>query len=285
MFTFQELIFNLSKYWSNLGSYVMYSLDIEIGAATFHPITFFNCLKGKDLFFYYIQLCRRPNDSFYGKSSNKLQQYYQFQVIIKPFLGNVQKLYLNSLKYLGINLCINELRFIENNWKNPTLGAYGLGWEIWLNGMEISQFTYFQKIAGFNCIPVIVEITYGLERIALYLQNKDNIYDLIWDKNKNGIIYYKDIFLKNEIEKSIYNLKFSDVNFLIYSINNYESEIIRLLSLDNPLIIISYEFAIKIVYYFNLLDARNYFSNIERQRFILRIRKLFFKIANIYLNL
>ncbi len=284
MITFKKLIFKLYKYWSNLGSCIIQPIDIEVGAATFHPMTFFNCLNNKKIFYSYIQLCRRPNDSRYGYNSNKLQQYYQFQVINKPSLINIKKLYIESLKYLNINLNISELRFIEDNWENPTLGAYGIGWEIWLNGMEISQFTYFKKMGGFNCISIPCEITYGLERISLYLQNVNNISNLIWDVNVFGKIKYIDI-LNSEVDKSYYVFDKSNINFLILCMNNYKNESLRLINLKKPLIKVSYEFAIKMVYYFNLLDAKNYFSKIERQDNILCIRNIFNKIANLYLNL
>ncbi len=285
MYTFQKLISNLVKYWSSLGSCHIQSLDLEVGAGTFHPITFFNALKGDFSFYSYVQLCRRPLDSRYGNNFYRLQQYYQFQVIIKPTLCNMQDIYLNSLKYIGIDLSKCDIRFVEDNWENPSLGIYGVGWEVWLNGLEITQFTYFQNISGFNCEPVLGEITYGLERLCLYLQNVCSIYDLVWSKNIYGIVKYKDIFLNSEYEKSFYNLNKSDINFLMNCFINYESEALRLISYKKPLIISSYEFIVKMVHYFNLLDAKNYFSNIERQKYILRIRNLFHKVAKIYINL
>ncbi len=284
MITFKKLIFKLYKYWSKLGSCIIQPIDIEVGAATFHPITFFSCLSNNKIFYNYIQLCRRPNDGRYGNNFNKLQQYYQFQVISKPSLLNIQNLYIKSLKYLNINLNISELRFIEDNWENPTLGAYGTGWEVWLNGMEISQFTYFQKMGGFNCIPILCEITYGLERISLYLQDVNHINKLIWDINIYGKLKYIDI-LYDEIDKSNYIFNNSNIDFLFSCMNNYKNESLRLINLNKPLIKVSYEFAIKMVYYFNLLDAKNYFSKIERQNNILCIREIFNKIAKLYLNL
>ncbi len=284
MVTFKKLIFRLYKYWSNLGSCIIQPLDIEVGAATFHPVTFFNCLNNNKIFYSYVQLCRRPNDGRYGNNFSKLQQYYQFQVISKPSLLNIQDLYIKSLKYLNIDLNISELRFIEDNWENPTLGAYGTGWEVWLNGIEISQFTYFQKMGGFNCIPILCEITYGLERISLHLQDVNHINKLIWDISIFGKLKYIDI-LYDEIDKSNYIFNNSDINFLLSCMNNYKNESLRLINLNKPLIKVSYEFAIKMVYYFNLLDAKNYFSKIERQNNILCIRKIFNKIANLYLNL
>ncbi len=283
MFTIQKLIFKLNEYWSNLGCSIIQSLDIEVGAATFHPITFFNSLNKNWIFCAYLQLCRRPMDGKYKIIYHKLKQYYQYQVIVKPTLDNIQDLYLNSLKYLCIDLLSCDLRFIDDNWENPTLGAYGIGWEVLLNGMEITQFTYFQNIAGFNCKPVLGEITYGLERLALYLQNIKNICDLIWDKNKYGYLKYKDIFINNEENIFVDNFSVYDVDFIITCINKYEYEIFKLLSFDNPLIFLSYKLGLKIVYYFNILDSLNYFSNIERQNFILKIRNIFYKIATIYL--
>ncbi len=284
MFTFQKVVSLLFKFWSNLGSSIIQPFDIEIGAATFHPITFFNSINKNNIFFCYLQLCRRPSDSKYGKIFNKFQQYYQFQVIKKPFNNNLQNIYIDSLKFLGIDLRINDISFIDDNWENPTLGAYGIGWEVWLNGIEITQFTYFKQMAGFECIPSVVEITYGLERILMHLQNVYNIKDLIWDNNIFGVIKYNDVVFFNEIEKSFYNLCYSDTKFLINSIINYENQCLKLISFKKPLIISSYEFAIKIVNYFNLLDAREYFSYLERQSFILRIRNLFNNIAKIYLK-
>ncbi len=282
MLTFQNLILKLKEYWSNLGSCIIQPLDLEIGAGTFHPITFFNALKNDHVFFSYVQLCRRPLDGRYLNSLYRLQQYYQFQVIIKPTLSNMQNLYLDSLKYIGIDLLKCDLRFMEDNWENPTLGVYGVGWEVWLNGVEITQFTYFQNISGFDCDPVLVEITYGLERLSLYLQNITNIYDLVWQKGFYGDIKYRDIFFNSEKEKSLYNFSKSNTSFLLNCFVNYECEALRLISFKKPLILSSYEFVIKMVHFFNLLDAKNYFSNIERQNFILRIRNLFNKIAKIY---
>ncbi len=255
-------------------------IDIEIGAATFHPITFFSSIEKNDVFYSYIQLCRRPVDSKFGNFlSNKLSQYYQFQIIIKPYINNIQDLYINSLKYLGVNFNNCEIKFIEDNWENPTLGAYGYGWEIWLNGIEITQFTYFQKMADINCIPIIVEITYGLERLCLYLQNSNSILNLIWSNNNKKIIKYKDIIRNNEFNKSIYNFYESNINFLLNCMNNYIDESLRLLNIKIPLLIVSYEYALKVVNIFNILDSKDYFSAFERKKYILKIRNLFCNIA------
>ncbi len=255
-------------------------IDIEIGAATFHPITFFSSIEKYDVFFSYIQLCRRPIDSKFGNFlSNKLSQYYQFQVIIKPSILEIQELYINSLKYLGINLNNCELKFIEDNWENPTLGAYGYGWEIWLDGIEITQFTYFQKMANIDCIPVIVEITYGLERLCLYLQNINSILNIIWSKINNKVIKYKNIIRNSEFSKSIYNFYESNIDFLVDCMNNYMNESLNLLNIKVPLLIVSYEYALKVVNIFNILDSKEYFSLFERKKYIFKIRNLFCKIA------
>ncbi len=283
MITFQKLIFKLYKYWSSLDCTIIQPYDIEIGAATFHPITFFNSLNKKNIFFAYVQLCRRPIDSNFGTYlSMKLQQYYQFQVILRSSLKNIRKLYIDSLKYLNINLNKNELKFIEDNWENSTLGAYGVGWEVWLNGIEITQFTYFQQMAGFNCNPVIVEITYGLERLSLLLQNVTSIYNLFWNKNikYNEVVNIKDI----NILRSIFNYyKYNNI-FLFNCMNNYKKESLRLINLKNPLLMIAYDYALKVVHYFNLLNSSNYFSSIEKKKNILSIRNLFCEIANIYIK-
>ncbi len=263
----------------------MTPLDIEIGAGTFHPITFFNAIQGNTrIFISYIQWCKRPTDSRFHLNYYKLPQYYQYQVIIKPSVTNMQMLYLNSLKYLGIKLDLCEIRFIEDNWENPTLGAYGSGWEIRLNGMEITQFTYFQQMAGVPCVPVMGEITYGIERLALYLQDKNNIFDLIWDRNLNGYITYKKLFFQYNKENSDYNLQYANTKCLLKILLVYEKESLRLLKLLVPLPLVAYDYALKTVHYFNILDARNFFSDLYKQNFMLRIRKLFLKIAVVYLK-
>ncbi len=284
MMTFQKLILSLDKYWRNLGCTIVQPINLEIGAGTFHPITFFNVLKDNNAFFSYVQLCNRPNDSRYGLNINKLQQYYQFQVIVKPAVNNIQDLYIDSLKYLGIDLSICELRFVEDNWENPTLGAYGVGWEVLLNGIEITQFTYFQQMGGIKCQITSSEITYGLERLSLFLQNKNKIFDLIWNVNNLVTISYGDLFLKNEQQKSIYNLDLFDIKFIYFSFKSYKKECLRLLSKDKNLFIISYNLAIKVVSYFNLLDSRGCLSEFERQRLIIKIKSLFNKIALSYIN-
>lgn len=273
-FTFQKIIFLLQQYWSNNGCHIYQPIDIEVGAGTSHPITCLKALGKTPISATYVQPSRRPNDGRYGSKTNRLQHYYQLQVIIKPSPKNFQNLYIDSLKYLNINLNNNDLRFIEDNWENPTLGACGVGWEVWLNGMEISQFTYFQQVGGIECIPITGEITYGLERLAMYIQNVNNIYDIIWDDNKFNKIMYGEIFKQNEFEHSIYNFEYSNIDFLLNIFNTYEKEINRLLKKQIFLIYPIYEQILKIIHIFNLLDARNIISVTERQNYILRIRNL-----------
>lgn len=281
--TFQELIFKLQVFWKKLGYTIIQPLDIEVGAATSHPITYLKTLNSKNISVAYVQGCRRPSDGRYANNSNRLQHYYQFQVITKPSSNKLQELYLKSLESLGLNLKENDIQFIEDNWESPSLGAWGVGWEIRLNGMEITQFTYFQQIGGFNCKPTISEISYGLERIAMQIQNVENIYDIIWSENKKTKITYGDLFYQNEIEQSSYNFKYSNTNILLKQFNEYEKEIIYLLSLKKPLSLVAYEKALKAIHIFNLLEAKKVISFTERQNYILRINKLTKKIAKIFL--
>lgn len=280
--TVQGLIQTLIKYWENYGCIIMQPLDIEVGAATSHPITFFRAIGSEAIAAAYVQVSRRPSDSRYAQNPNRLQQYYQFQVIIKPSPHNMLCLYLNSLKAVGICCAENDIRFIEDNWENPTLGAYGLGWEVWLNGIEITQCTYFQKIGGLECYPVTGEITYGLERLSLFLQNKDNIYDIIWSDTSINKTTYKDLFYKNELEQSIYNCEYIDINFLFTIFNHYENEISFLLNLKRPLPFPAYERILKLIHIFNLLEAKKAISVTERKNYILRIQKLSHMTAKIY---
>lgn len=280
--TLRGLIQTLEYYWESYGCTIIQPLDLEVGAGTSHPITFFKAIGPEPVTAAYTQASRRPLDSRYAENPNRLQQYYQFQVIIKPSPNNILDLYLNSLKEIGINCAENDIRFIEDNWENPTLGAYGLGWEIWLNGMEITQFTYFQKIGGLECSPITGEITYGIERIGLFIQNINNIYDLIWSKNINTNITYGDLYYQNELEQSIYNCKYANVNFLFIMFNQYESETDYLLCLNKPLPIPAYERVLKLIHIFNLLNSRKAISITERKNYILRIQKLSQKIAETY---
>lgn len=287
MLTFQQIILNLQNYWASNGCALLQPCDTEVGAGTSHTATFLRAIGPEPWNVSYIQPSRRPKDSRYGKNSNRIQHYYQYQVILKPAPENIIDLYLNSLISLGLNLQKNDIRFVEDNWKNPTLGAWGVGWEIWLNGMEITQLTYFQQIGGLNCHPILGEITYGIERLAVHLQGVKNVFDLIWVKNirnnygkKNTHLTYNDIFYQNELEQSSYNFEYSNTKFLLLTFNNYESETKRLLKL--LLILPSYEMLLKATHTFNLLDARGIISVTERTSYIKRIRTLSCKIAKIY---
>ncbi|ACL29956.1 glycine--tRNA ligase subunit alpha [Buchnera aphidicola str. APS (Acyrthosiphon pisum)] len=282
---FHKLITILQEYWLQQGCTIFQPLDLPIGAGTFHNITFLGTIGPEPINAAYIQSCRRPSDGRYGENPNRLQHYYQFQVIIKPPPNNIQNIYLNSLYLLNIDEKIHDIRFVEDNWENPTLGAWGIGWEVWLNGMEITQFTYFQQVGGLECKPVSVEITYGLERIAMHMQNKSNVYDLIWNEYNHKKITYGDIFQQNEREQSQYNFQYSDVNFLFDCFKKYELEAKKLINLKEPLLLVSYEKILQANHIFNLLDARKSLSSNERQSYILRIRKLTSQVAIKYLNL
>ena len=276
MLTFQEIISNLQNYWSKKGCLVMQPYDMEMGAATFNPFTTLKAL-GKDPWnAVFTQPCRRPSDGRYGENPNRLQHYYQLQVIMKPSPTNSQELYLKSLKEIKIDPDENDIKFIEDDWESPTLGAAGLGWEVQCNGMEISQFTYFQQVGGIECKPVSLEITYGLERLATYVQNIDNIYDIKWDKNGTT---YGDIFLRNEKEQSDYNFNHASSDYLFSSFNDYEKTTKNLI--DKKLIIPAYEQCIKASHCFNLLDSRGLISAKERQAFILRIRTLVYNCCSL----
>ena len=276
MLTFQEIISNLQNYWSKKGCLVMQPYDMEMGAATFNPFTTLKAL-GKDPWnAVFTQPCRRPSDGRYGENPNRLQHYYQLQVIMKPSPTNSQELYLKSLKEIKIDPDENDIKFIEDDWESPTLGAAGLGWEVQCNGMEISQFTYFQQVGGIECKPVSLEITYGLERLATYVQNIDNIYDIKWDKNGTT---YGDIFLRNEKEQSDYNFNHASSDYLFSSFNDYEKTTKSLI--DKKLVIPAYEQCVKASHCFNLLDSRGLISATERQAFILRIRTLVYNCCSL----
>lgn len=270
--TFQELISRLQDYWAQQGCVVMQPLDMEVGAGTFHPATFLRSIGPEVWNSAYVQPSRRPTDGRYGENPNRLQHYYQFQVVMKPSPADFQDLYLGSLEYLGIDLNTHDVRFVEDNWESPTLGAWGLGWEVWLNGMEVTQFTYFQQVGGLECYPVTGEITYGIERIAMYLQGVDSIYDLVWSRGSNGIVTYGDVFLQNERELSAYNFEHSDAEFLFKAFDQYEADANRLVDAQLPLP--AYEMVMKASHTLNLLDARKAISVTERQRFILRVRSI-----------
>jgi len=278
--TFQGLILQLQEYWSRQGCVIVQPLDIEVGAGTFHPMTFLRSIGPEPMSSAYVQPCRRPTDGRYGENPNRLQHYYQFQVMLKPSPKNIQELYLNSLKELGIDPLVHDIRFVEDNWESPTLGAWGLGWEIWLNGMEISQFTYFQQVGGLECTPVTGEITYGLERLAMYIQNVDSIYDLVWTDGPLGTVYYRDIFHQNEVEQSTYNFEHADVDALFKQFDQCEKDSQKLIEANLPLP--AYEQVMKASHAFNLLDARHAISVTERQRYILRVRTLSKAVAEAY---
>jgi glycyl-tRNA synthetase alpha chain len=279
--SFQDTIFTLQTYWANIGCTIIQPIDKPVGAATSHNATFLKSIGPEPWFAAYIQPCRRPKDGRYGESPNRLQHYYQFQVALKPSPENIQELYLNSLKAIGVDLNVHDVRFVEDNWENPTLGAWGLGWEVWLDGMEISQFTYFQQVGGLDCKPVLGEITYGLERLSMYLQNVDNLYDLVWTQTIDGnTITYGDVFHQNEVEQSKYNFEYSNVKILLEQFNNFESEAIKIL--ENDLVLPGYELVLDAAHTFNLLDARGAISVTERANYIGRIRNLAKVVANKY---
>lgn len=270
--TFQELILKLQGFWAQHGCVILQPLDLEVGAGTFHPATFLRALGPENWNAAYVQPCRRPTDGRYGENPNRLQHYYQFQVAMKPSPANLQELYIESLEVLGVDPLVHDIRFVEDNWESPTLGAWGLGWEVWLNGMEVSQFTYFQQAGGLECYPVTGEITYGLERIAMYLQGVDSIYDLIWTRGPSGTVSYGDVFHQNEVEQSHYNFEEADTDFLLMQFDQFEKDALRLVEKSLPLP--AYEMVMKASHAFNLLDARHAVSVTERQRFILRVRTL-----------
>lgn len=281
--TFQGLISSLQNFWADQGCVVLQSLDLEVGAGTFHPATFLRAIGPETWNAAYVQPCRRPTDGRYGENPNRLQHYYQFQVILKPSPADIQDKYLDSLKFLGIDPSVHDIRFVEDNWESPTLGAWGLGWEVWLNGMEVTQFTYFQQVGGLECFPVSGEITYGLERIAMYLQGVESIYDLVWNIAPDGTpVTYGDIFHQNEVEMSAYNFEHANVDFLFESFDQYEKSCTDLLRAELPLP--AYEMVMKASHAFNLLDARHAISVTERQRFILRVRTLARAVASAYFD-
>lgn len=279
---FQDLIAKLQQYWSDNGCLIMQPLDLEVGAGTFHPATFLRSIGPEPWFCAYVQTSRRPTDGRYGANPNRLQMYYQFQVLLKPSPENIQELYLDSLRYIGIDPNTDDIRFVEDNWESPTLGAWGLGWEVWQNGMEVTQYTYFQQTGGIECKPISGELTYGLERLAMYLQDVDNVYDLIWCDSPNGPITYGEVYLQNEKQMSAYNFEHADTNFLLQQFANYEEQCENLLK--NELCLAAYEMVMKASHTFNLLDARGAISVTERQRYILAIRKLAKETATSYYN-
>ncbi len=278
--SFQQLIFELQQYWSQLGCVIVQPYDMEMGAGTFHPATFLRAIGPEPWRAAYVQPSRRPTDGRYGENPNRLQHYYQFQVLLKPSPDDIQQLYLDSLKAIGIDSEVHDIRFVEDNWESPTLGAWGLGWEVWLDGMEISQFTYFQQIGGLDCKPVTGEMTYGLERIAMCLQNCSNVFDLIWTRNEQNVVTYGDIYHQNEVEMSRYNFELANTESLFSWFDAYEQESKDLIEAGLP--IPAYEMTMKASHAFNLLDARGAISVTERQGYILRVRTLARAVAQAY---
>lgn len=278
--TFQGLVLALQHFWAEKGCVVLQPLDLEVGAGTFHPATFLRAIGPESWNTAYVQPCRRPTDGRYGENPNRLQHYYQFQVILKPSPQDIQTIYLESLESLGIDMAIHDIRFVEDNWESPTLGAWGLGWEVWLNGMEVTQFTYFQQVGGLECHPVSGEITYGIERIAMYIQGVDSIFDIVWTDSPNGVVTYGDVFKQNEVEMSVFNFEHADTDLLFKYFDDCESQCNKLIAESLPLP--AYEQVLKASHNFNLLDARNAISVTERQRFILRVRTLARLVAEAY---
>ena len=277
--SFQSIIFRLQQFWAKHNCLILQPIDMEVGAGTFHPATFLKALGKKPWKAAYVQPCRRPTDGRYGLNPNRLQHYYQFQTILKPSPDNIQELYLQSLNTLGIDSKKNDIRFVEDDWESPTLGAWGLGWEVWCNGMEVSQFTYFQQVGGIDCSPITGELTYGLERLAMYIQGIDNVYDLAWDNNGTK---YGEIFLQNEKEQSVYNFEKSTPLVLI---NNFkELENLNSKLIQDKLVLPAYEQCIKASHIFNLIDASGVIGVNERADYIGRVRAMVKSCADLYIN-
>lgn len=274
--TFQEVILRLQGYWGARGCAILQPYDMEMGAGTFHTATFLRALGPEPWRAAYVQPTRRPKDGRYGENPNRLQHYYQFQVVLKPSPDNIQDLYLDSLKALGLDPRAHDIRFVEDDWESPTLGAWGLGWEVWLNGMEVTQFTYFQEVGSLPCKPVLGEITYGLERLAMYLQGVENVFDLVWTEG----VSYRDVYHQNEVEQSKYNFEFSNVELLFRWFGEYESEAKNLIEAGLPLP--GFEMVMKCSHTFNLLDARGAISVTERATYIGRVRALARLVAQSY---
>jgi glycyl-tRNA synthetase alpha chain len=282
LISFQDLIHQLEQFWAVQGCVIEQPYDIEMGAGTFHPSTFLRAIGPEPWRSVYPQPCRRPTDGRYGDNPNRLQRYFQLQVMLKPVPRNIQDLYIESLTSLDIDPLVHDIRFVEDNWESPTLGAWGLGWEVWLDGMEISQFTYFQQIGGLDCKPVTGEITYGLERIAMCLQNVDSVYDIVWSQHSDNTILYRDIYHQNEVEQSSFNFEHANTDALFNSFDTSEKECHYLIDKEIP--VAAYDHVLKCSHAFNLLDARQVISVTERQQYILRIRKLAQNVAAGYLE-
>jgi glycyl-tRNA synthetase alpha chain len=280
MQTFQDLILTLQRFWAQQGCALLQPYDLEVGAGTFHTATFLRAIGPEPWNAAYVQPSRRPKDGRYGDNPNRLQHYYQFQVVLKPSPDNIQDLYLDSLRALGVDTSLHDIRFVEDDWESPTLGAWGLGWEVWLDGMEVTQFTYFQEIGSLQCKPVLGEITYGLERLAMYLQGVENVFDLVWAQGRNGVVTYRDVYHQNEVEQSRYNFEEANIAWLLELFNEYESEARRLMAAGLPLP--GYEMVMKCSHTFNLLDARGAISVTERAAYIGRVRALARAVAQAY---
>ena len=273
---FQDIIAALNRYWASVGCVIMQPYDMEVGAGTFHPATLLKALGPEPWKAAYVQPSRRPTDGRYGENPNRLQHYYQYQVVIKPSLRNIQDLYLGSLREFGLNLLEHDIRFVEDDWESPTLGASGLGWEVWLDGMEVTQFTYFQQAGSLELYPITVEITYGLERLAMYLQKKESVYDIQWNRD----VTYGQIFLQAEREFSVFNFEEANVPDLMNNFNNWERDALKLI--EKGLILPAYDHCLKCSHTFNLLDARKAISVAERTRYIGRIRNIARHVAQSY---
>ena len=281
MLTFQQIILQLQQYWADHGCALLQPYDMEVGAGTSHTATFLRAIGPEPWKAAYVQPSRRPKDGRYGDNPNRLQHYYQYQVVLKPAPDNILDLYLGSLRALGFDLTQNDIRFVEDDWENPTLGAWGLGWEVWLNGMEVTQFTYFQQVGGIDCRPATGEITYGLERLAMYLQGVDNVYNLVWTAGPDGTrLTYGDVYHQNEVEQSTYNFEHSDAEFLFTAFAAHEKQALHLIELQ--LALPAYEQVLKAAHTFNLLDARGAISVTERAAYIGRIRNLARAVAQSY---
>ncbi len=281
MITFSEMLLKLQEFWAKEGCNIVQPYDIPAGAGTFHPATYLRSLDSTPWSAAYVAPSRRPTDGRYGENPNRLGSYYQFQVLIKPSPDDIQELYLKSLAYLGLDLSEHDIRFVEDNWESPTLGAWGLGWEVWLNGMEVTQFTYFQQVGGIECDPVAVEITYGTERLAMYLQGVDTVFDIVWNINRDGSkTLYRDVHKEGEIEFSKYNFEVADTDMLFRHFDEYSNECKRCLDAGLPLP--AYDQCMLASHTFNTLDARKAISQTERQNYILRVRELAKGCAELY---
>jgi len=278
---FQQVILALQRFWAERGCVILQPYDMEKGAGTFHPDTFLRSLGKTPWRVAYVEPCRRPTDGRYGQNPNRLGRYYQFQVLLKPSPPEAQEVLLESLRELGIDPLVHDVRFVEDNWESPTLGAWGTGWEVWSDGMEVAQFTYFQQVGGIDCDPVSVEFTYGLERLAMYLQDVDNAFDLVWVEGPDGPVYYRDVAMRGEVEFSRYHFEAADAARMFRLFDEYEAEARRLL--DDGLALPGYDYCIKCSHAFNVLDARGAVSVTERQRFIARVRDLARRSAEAYM--